>query len=762
MPVTSDFLIVDSVLAFGWGAPWLLWWIGLASAPIIIHLLSRKRHREMEWAAMRFLLDAMRKNSRRLQMEQLILLAVRALILILVVLALAQIRFDSPAGLFDNRQPVHTILVIDCSASMGYTSQSESLFERARQTARRIVEQAQPGDVFNLVRLANLPPAVIIPDLAYEPAHVIEEVDLLSVTHGTADLGGSLQAVPDLLKLAPEITNKVVYVISDFQRTSWGSGPGGDSEVARMKPALKQIEAGSRLVLIDVGEFSADNVAITSLEIVDGFATTVRPATVRASIRNFGTERVTGRQLELLVDDKLVEQRTLDLAAGVESVEVFLVPFAAGGEHRIQARLQKDALALDDERWLAVTVRDQIRVLCVNGGSARSTAGRATDYLELALSPGRFGSRGGSAERGRIEPTIINDGEFQGFDLSGYDCVFFCNVRRFTPREAVEIEAFLQGGGGVVWCLGDQVSVDTYNEVLFRQGTGCLPARLGDRVGDPQVRDLAFGFDPRDFEHPIVRPFQGNPEAGLERTQTYAYLQASIPAAKDSRVALAFDSGDPAIVDMPFGRGRSILVTTAVDEQWGIWPLWPSFLPLVHEILHYALTVNTGDRQKLVGDSFQDVMAAGTFDSDVTVLGPDGQSQPVRTEREDAILRFTTGPMKQCGIYHVSTGRSPGKSSLFAVNLDPRESQLAKLTREELADDALAGGEFSYQTNWTGETERGPALAGPSPHSAVSRWLLYVLLYVMFTEQVLAWDFRKGLWLLCPVVPLLSRVLGRG
>jgi hypothetical protein len=24
----------------------------------------------------------------------------------------------------------------------------------------------------------------------------------------------------------------------------------------------------------------------------------------------------------------------------------------------------------------------------------------------------------------------------------------------------------------------------------------------------------------------------------------------------------------------------------------------------------------------------------------------------------------------------------------------------------------------------------------------------------MFTEQMLAWDFQKGLWLLCPVVPL--------
>jgi hypothetical protein len=31
--------------------------------------------------------------------------------------------------------------------------------------------------------------------------------------------------------------------------------------------------------------------------------------------------------------------------------------------------------------------------------------------------------------------------------------------------------------------------------------------------------------------------------------------------------------------------------------------------------------------------------------------------------------------------------------------------------------------------------------------------MLYVILYLMFTEQMLAWDFHKGLWLLCPIVP---------
>ena len=49
--------------------------------PILIHLLMRQRRRPIPFAAMRFLIEAFRKHKRRLQLEQMLLLAVRCLIL---------------------------------------------------------------------------------------------------------------------------------------------------------------------------------------------------------------------------------------------------------------------------------------------------------------------------------------------------------------------------------------------------------------------------------------------------------------------------------------------------------------------------------------------------------------------------------------------------------------------------------------------------------------------------------------------------------
>src|SRR5438128_3461937 len=116
---------------------------GAVSIPIIIHLLNRKRFRVVTWAAMRFLLAAQRKNSRRLRLEQLILLGVRSLLVLLLVLAMASVMPwaedwwhrlfpDKVAWAKSSSLRTHKVLVIDGSFSMGLKVGDKSCFERAR------------------------------------------------------------------------------------------------------------------------------------------------------------------------------------------------------------------------------------------------------------------------------------------------------------------------------------------------------------------------------------------------------------------------------------------------------------------------------------------------------------------------------------------------------------------------------------------------------------------------------------------------------
>ena len=78
--------------------------LGAAVAPVLIHLLARRRFKRIRWAAIDFLLQAERRNKRRLRMEEWLLLALRCLAMILIGMTLAR-PFVSPAGLAD-RFPV--------------------------------------------------------------------------------------------------------------------------------------------------------------------------------------------------------------------------------------------------------------------------------------------------------------------------------------------------------------------------------------------------------------------------------------------------------------------------------------------------------------------------------------------------------------------------------------------------------------------------------------------------------------------------------
>ena len=88
-----------------------------AAAPVIIHLLVRRRLRRVRWAAMDFLMDAQKRSRRRVQLEQLILLLLRCLAAVLLAALLAR-PFALPGGWgswFGGIQRTERIIVLDDS-----------------------------------------------------------------------------------------------------------------------------------------------------------------------------------------------------------------------------------------------------------------------------------------------------------------------------------------------------------------------------------------------------------------------------------------------------------------------------------------------------------------------------------------------------------------------------------------------------------------------------------------------------------------------
>ncbi|HVT30397.1 MAG TPA: VWA domain-containing protein, partial [Lacipirellulaceae bacterium] len=197
----------------------MLGWLAAAAAPLLIHLWSRHRFREAPWAAMQFLLAAMRKNARRLLLQQWLLLAMRTLIILLVVSAVAE-PYGQRLLAGGSIAPTHKVIVIDGSYSMAYRSNGITNFARARQMASDMVRASRPEDVFTVVLMESRPQLVVSSEVL-DKAAIASRIESLAQHQFGADLHGTLDMVRDALndndgRNIP--ARKEVYFFTDLQR----------------------------------------------------------------------------------------------------------------------------------------------------------------------------------------------------------------------------------------------------------------------------------------------------------------------------------------------------------------------------------------------------------------------------------------------------------------------------------------------------------------------------------------------------------------
>ena len=190
----------------------MLW--GLAAAlPILIHLWSRRRYREESWAAMTFLLAALRKNARRIQLEQWMLLAVRTLLVAALragpgrSAVVGHLRPGSAARA--GRRT--SCWCIDGSYSMDYRRSDaaagcagKSRFDAARQLAKQIVAGRPAGGRLHAGADGRAAARRHRPAGVRSAATCVEEIDNLELPHAGAQLPATLAEVETILRQAGE------------------------------------------------------------------------------------------------------------------------------------------------------------------------------------------------------------------------------------------------------------------------------------------------------------------------------------------------------------------------------------------------------------------------------------------------------------------------------------------------------------------------------------------------------------------------------
>jgi hypothetical protein len=736
------------LFALGFSQLFMLGWLAAAAVPILIHLWNKRKHREVTWAAIEYLLAAIQKHSRRLRIEQWLLLAVRTAIIAVVVLAVAGPYLERSATPFIAGRPTHKLFIIDGSYSMAYRSTDNSRFDRARELAAEIVAQSAQGDAFTLILMAS-PPRVIVGTPSQSPRDFLLEIENLKLHHTGADLAATLAQADAVLKSAARDQSRLaqheVFFFTDLGRTTWDAAvtPTGEA-----RAHLGRLADDATLWLVDLGMPQTENFALADLGANDAYLTTAAELTFEAVVKSFSAEPQR-RKVEFVVDGQRIGEQLAEAPPHGEASVTFRHRFDAPGEHAVEARLAGDSLPVDDRRWLSAPVKSSIETLIVNGEANP----RAANYLRFALDPDSGRSQN-TVARSPIRATVVAETALLEMELGRFDCIFLSNVEQFTRGEAQVLGSYVETGGGLVFFLGNRVLADRYNEEL---GSPASANRLLPVVLEQPVTSSQYSFDPLSYRHPIVAPFRGNEGAGLLQTFVTKYFRMRLtdPQHSKAQVAMAFaETGDPAIVTQSVHRGQVTVVAlpaslesvdAATKVPWTLMTATQSFQPIVQEILARTLRGKNRDRNTGVGEPIGAAAPLIATNTSIALHTPDGRQEQVRVSTgasDDEQSSPGAGPEESqwsfgdtwwSGIYTAEAKGTGDASQLFAVNVDTAESDLTRVALDELPDGITPLGD--------GEDPDQPTAGALGVRGGLDRAFLYIAVGLLLIEMVLAFYF---------------------
>jgi hypothetical protein len=739
----------------------LMAWIGAfaVSVPIVIHLLNRRKFERVVWAAMRFLRVSVEQNQRRMQIEDLLLLILRCLLLLLLGLALARPTLRSiGSGGWLGQAKVTAVVLLDNSYSMTAADGAKSRFDNAKEAAVKAIDSLPAGSSVAVLLASDAAPTGPIPEPTFDLDLARRTVKDARVSDRATNLFPSVKTAVDTLKTR-RAGSREIYLVTDTQALGW-------RQYTDIRNALEEVRKEVRTHVVLVGSAEDRNVGVSGLRLVSGPAVVGYPLHFDVQLTNYGKSDEANVRVKLRVDGEAPsDEGTIDSipAGAARSLSLFAKLKSEGG-HAVTAEIDHDRLPADDSRTVAVRALSQVKVLLADGEPQGGGRESETFYLRHALLP---------VPRPEIEQyynkvTTINYTELDSAKLDQYDAVFLCNVPDFTESTAATFADYLRRGGGLVFFPGGAILPRSYNELLSKKWQ-FLPAELGEARGDASKEDEFTLLQDKNFDHPIAAMWNDPGSSGTLNVHFYRMFDL-VPVADEKtgpevvknaqgvevgrpRTVLRFQSkgeGEPAraaMMERTWGAGRVVLFASTADTAWNDMGARPHvFIPLVHRTLgsivsrqDESLNVRVGERlswraeQNMIGrealvtrPGFAPGDAAATEARRIALVG----NTPVLTYEDTSFA----------GAYHVKVAGDEPANLVFAAQPDPAESALEELDAQQLRD----LGNVAEVLRWTAGMPLAETIQRKRVGTELWKYLALVALVLATTETLLAHWFSKS------------------
>jgi len=728
--------------------------LGAASVPVIIHLLNRRRFKVLDWAAMRFIVESVRKNRRRIRLEELLLLLLRCLAVVLLAVAVGRFLGCAPGQILPAvgtaGRTTH-VFCLDDSVSMGQKIADATAFAKATSDLAGLLAEIPTGDQVAVLLTSRPRRSEAVIDLGRltERSSLTDRLRSLERSDTAGGLHAALHTAAEML--ADVDAEKRLYVLSDFRRADYVSA----GELDSIRRELAELRAdGVRLILMNYGAGPGTNLTAEGIEALDKLVIAGVPVRVQLRVRNNGPKRAENVSVRILattaegMEVNLPARTITSIDPGDTELVQLGYTFPDAGSAVLRAELAADGLAGDNQAHLALSVRQARKVLLIDGDPDVADPTRAESfYLSYALDPRGDGRYGNAAD-------VVPADHLTGTSFRDYDAAVLANVSDLPAEQVEALDAYVRAGGGLVIFTGERVNRQFYNDALYRGGAGLCPVRIGPPAGDARKREKFVRLLRESIANEaVMRAFQGrrSPFTQLLRFYAYTPVEQIAPSAAQARlgpvrVLARFDNTDvgprhsPAIVVRGYGKGTVAVVLTSADKDWTDWPKDITYVAFVNDLLEYVSRPGAQGFTARVGQPISYSVDPGRATARISLQTPAFPAEDVvglegQQVGPDRVVTYEN--TRHAGTYQLRLDLPDRTETvMFARNVDPREGRLDVASEADLL--GYLGTEFEYQDRLSPTPAEAPT---GSPRREYWKAALGLLLVVLALEVFLGQRF---------------------
>lgn len=684
-------------------APWfIVAGIAAVGLPIVFHLFRRTPRGRVPFSSLMFLTPSPPRLTSRSRLDHWPLLLLRALVLVLLALAfgrplwrqLVETGADQAAG-------KRTLLLVDTSASM----RRADLWPQAQAALRKFVAASAPQDELAIVAFDTSTRTPVTFDVWRQTPHTeragLAEAALaeLAPSWNGTHFDQALAAAADALETAAHAKREAagearpaeIVLITDLQT-------GGRTQSLQAYEWPER--AGLRVVPLTTATVNAGVQALEmSPDAVAADAADVRPRVLVTNAANSSRE-----QFELVWQEPGSKPQDPSKAgAGAKSTPTYVPP----GQTRVvrtpappagdvlRLELRGDDEPFDNTLWFVPPRKERLRVLHLSDENPDDPQ-TLRYFLERA-----FASSGAR----RVVAVETVDPHAAGVRVPGLSelddvALVVVAVEKALPPDWIKsLATWIERGGQAAAVIQSPASA-AWRDVL--------PADVGGaekiKVAEPKQANEYALLSQIDFRHPLFAPLADPRYSDFTKIRFWKHRTLTLDDGLKDRVQVLarFDSGEPAIVDVPRGAGRVVLFAAGWQPRESQLGVSSKFVPIVSTLVDLGSRGEATTATFAAGETI-DLAALGRSETQEsrkgeataeprpnatqpnatraravgpwTIRDPAGKETAVAADRPT--YTFAAGP----GVYEI---RSADALRRVAVNLAADESKTAPLGVETL------------------------------------------------------------------------------